>query len=256
MKKTLSVVVPTSGTREKELLECLESLENQTKKPDEIILICTPFSACKNLNMGLKYASGYYIGILDDDATVPNDWAEKILDKFDEEPDSTAVISTMIVEPGMPDYMYNHVKNTERYWGAFNGNGTIFKKYALEKAGYFSEKFEIYVNERDLGAKILKLGYRIKHYPEIKTNHKNPFGERTGKIPFYYATRNQYWYYWKHYPIIRAILKSFNFTIYKSIKAIKQKEILALFMAITDAFLGIGYCIKNRKVCKCVDIYK
>ena len=64
----------------------------------------------------------------------------------------------------------------------------------LEQAGYYDERFFIYGNERDLAARVLGLGYRIKIVPDLKAFHKTPFGMKAGPRSLYFHVRNLWWY--------------------------------------------------------------
>jgi len=222
----ISAVIP-SWNRKVELEECLNSVLRQTLKVSEIIvvdnnssdgsikmirqkfpqvkLIVLPdfdYGACEALNIGFSTAQHEYIAILDDDVVLPDYWIEKILSKFITEPDSTAMISTKVIEPGMPkSYLESESTNTEKYIGTFVGCGSVIKKMVLDKVGYYDKKFFIHVNERDLAARILNLNYKIKHYPVVETYHKKPFGIHFSKRSLFYHIRNYIWCIIKNYPL-------------------------------------------------------
>jgi GT2 family glycosyltransferase len=112
---------------------------------------------------------------MDDDVVAPAPWLEKIMQRFDVEPDTTAVISSKVIEPGTPDSFMNSPEvNRERYMCTFRGCGSMARTAVLERAEYYDEKFFIYGNERDLAARILNLGYRILPYPVAEIRHKTP----------------------------------------------------------------------------------
>ena len=81
--------------------------------------------------------------------------------KFRSEPETTAMLSTKVVEPEMPESFRNHPEvNQERYMATFRGCGSVGRRDVLARAGWYDERFFIYGNERDLAARVLNLGYR------------------------------------------------------------------------------------------------
>ena len=72
----------------------------------EVRLVVMPnsaYGACETFNVGFSTALTEYIAILDDDVVLPPGWLERSLERMGREPETTAVVSTKVVEPGMPD---------------------------------------------------------------------------------------------------------------------------------------------------------
>ena len=160
----------------------------------EVRLIVMPHSAygaCETFNIGFASATSELIAILDDDVVLPPEWLEKALSRLEREPTSTAVVSTEVVEPGMPESYINspHMRR-ERYMSTFRGCASLARAEALRRAGYYDERLFIYGNERDLTCRLLNLGYRVLQYPEVRAFHKTPFGIKLGKRSLYYHARN------------------------------------------------------------------
>lgn len=110
----VDVIVPTLGKRHTQLKECLNGLAKQTVPVNVILVLPSKksttwnmtrfkqmfgenltvlFEPRKNLrgshravacNYGLRFASGKYVGFLDDDVSVPVDWVESSLKYFAE----------------------------------------------------------------------------------------------------------------------------------------------------------------------------
>ncbi len=161
--------------------------------PEVTLIACehSEAGACETFNMGFRASRTEFTAILDDDIVLPPDWNRRLLARFAEEPDTTGLLSTRILEPGMPlEYRESEALNTERYMGTFRGCGTLARTEVLFRAGLYDEVFFIYGNERDLSARVMNLGYRIKQVPEVTTWHKTPFGIKQGERSLYYHARN------------------------------------------------------------------
>jgi GT2 family glycosyltransferase/LmbE family N-acetylglucosaminyl deacetylase len=237
-------------------------------------LIVTPhdkIGACETFNMGFKAATQPWIAIMDDDVVAPPDWLKKLWDRAQREPETTAMVSSKVVEPGMPEeFLRNDGVNRERYMATFRGCGTLAKRDVVLRAGGYDEEFFIYGNERDLSARVLILGYRILQYPQAEIFHKTPFGMKGGKRSLYYHVRNFWLYAFKHcswWQVLRAGmmlgLKGLGLRKGKGQttdatgtigidKSIKETEggLGIAFKATFDALLKLPYCLKHRQVCR------
>ncbi|MFG0316260.1 MAG: glycosyltransferase, partial [Planctomycetota bacterium JB042] len=169
----------------------------RTEFPD-VRLIVTPhdrIGACETFNMGFKAATQPLTAIMDDDVVAPPDWLEKLVTRLEREPESTAMVSSKVVEPGMPEeFLTSDAVNRERYMATFRGCGTLARTDVIRAAGLYDEEFFIYGNERDLATRVLNLGHRILQYPPAEIFHKTPFGLKPGKRSLYYHVRN-FWLY-------------------------------------------------------------
>lgn len=233
------------------------------------------YGACETFNIGFSCAQYPFVAILDDDVVLTPDWVEKLIEKFKSEPETTAVLSTKVVEPEMPDWWKEHPEvNRERFMATFRGCGSMARREILEKAGYYDEKFFIYGNERDLTTRILNLGYRVKQYPAVTTFHGTPFGMKMGKRSIYYHVRNLWWYLFKYVAFV-DIVKFLSGMLFRGIKRKKQEEgpsadavgsigaaknifgtkggLWVAIKATFHAFMGLPYCLKQRHVCRAED---
>lgn len=243
----------------------------------EVTAVVTPHSgygACETFNIGFACVRTEFTAILDDDVELPPEWLEKLIEKFQTEPATTAMLSTKIVEPGMPEELLNsEAVNRERFMATFRGCGTLARTSILEQAGYYDERFFIYGNERDLASRIIGLGFRVKQYPAVITYHKNPWGQRKGPRSIYYHTRNFWMYALKHVPWPALIAFPFLFLRKQLFK--KKGEGFAdatgaigaldnirktpfgfwiVFKATVAAFtVHLPYCLKHRKPVRAED---
>ena len=153
------------------------------------------YGACETFNVGFKLAKGDAVAIMDDDVEARTEWLATLERVLDAEPASTGMVSSRIVEPGMPEaYQRAEAARGSYYASTFRGCGTLARRHVLEEAGWYDERFFIYGNERDLAARILARGYRILQCPDAVIDHGTPFGMKAGKRSLYYHVRN-FWLY-------------------------------------------------------------
>jgi len=212
--------------------ENLLALHRQTMRPAEIVVVDnassdgtaqmvlsefpavklirmphSKFGACETFNIGMKAVSQPLTAIMDDDVVAPPDWIEKLVRRLDREPDTTAMISSNVIEPEMPEEFLAAERN-ERYMATFRGCGTLARSDVLRRAGYYDERFFIYGNERDLAARVLSLGFRILQYPDAEIFHKTPFGMKAGARSLYYHVRNFWLYAFKNCTVPQIVRAS------------------------------------------------
>ena len=213
----------------------------------EVRLIVMPHSeygACETFNIGFSSATTPLVAILDDDITLPPDWLEKTTARLMAEPETTAVISTEIIEPGMPEsYIEVSKAAGRRYMSTFRGCGSLARKDALERAGYYDERLFIYGNERDLTCRLLNLGYRVLQDPEIETYHKTPFGIQMGKRSLFFHARNAWLSMLKYAPLGDLVRLPFLVVTKVLLRSSKKEEA----GGVTDATgtIGIGKSIRE-----------
>ncbi len=296
---TVSLVICVWNRRD-DLRENLNAIGRQTLPPLEVIVVDnasedgTPemvreefpdvrlirmphsgYGACETFNIGFATARGEYVGILDDDVVLPPEFVERMLSEFQKEPETTAVLSAKVVEPEMPDwYLNSPAVNRERYMATFRGCASMARRAAIERAGYYDVRLHIFGNERDLTARLLNLGYRVKMVPAVEVFHKAPFGMRHGRRSLYYHVRNVWIYAFKYLPWWAVLSVPFRLLtrslrrkgrkrdgaadavgtigLMGNIRAVRGG--LLICMAGTLAALwNLPYCLRRRQVCRAGD---
>lgn len=240
----------------------------------EVRLIRMPhsaFGACTTFNIGFASARGAYVGILDDDVVLPPDWIEGMLQEFAKEPESTALLSSRVEEPEMPDWFLQsegHLK--PRYMATFRGCASLAKAEDLRACGYYDEVLFIFGNERDLTARFLNRGKRVRYVPSLRVWHKAPFGMRKGKRSLYYHVRNFWIYAFKYVPWVDVLRFPFRFLakglggkqqksgvgdavgtigLFEEIRSVKW-GIFVCMRATMSALWQLPHCLRSREVCK------
>jgi len=270
--KKVSCVI-TTWNKKKDLKENLESIRKQTYRNIEIIvvdnhstdssiemvrkefpevkLIMMPdssYGACETFNIGFTNATGEYIAILDDDVILSPDWVEKIVKKFEKEPEDTAMIATKIIDPLGLMWPSEDKADEEFYCGNFIGAGAMIKKGALEKTRYYPKEYFIYWNEEELAAQLLSKGYKIKCFPDVETYHRGNPSQRMTKRRFYFEVRNRLWTFWMHEPINKMIEKTFMHLRGYFLRSLRDRYITTYIRGVIDAIKGLPNCIRNRAV--------
>ncbi len=167
-----------------------------------IVMPHSNFGACETFNLGFAAAATPLTAILDDDVVLPPHWLEKTVERLQREPASTAIISTEVIEPGMPaSFLDSADVQRERYMSTFRGCASLARTQALRDAEGYDERLFIYGNERDLTCRLLNLGLRVLHYPAVRAFHKTPFGIKMGKRSLYFHARNAWLTQLKYAPL-------------------------------------------------------
>jgi len=180
----------------------VEMVRAEFPQVELVVMPSSDYGACETFNVGFASSRSPLTAILDDDIVMPPDWLEKATKRLLQEPETTAIVSTKVVEPGMPDsYRERPEVNTERYMSTFRGCASLARTAALREAGYYDERLFIYGNERDLTCRLLNLGYRVLQYPGVEVFHKTPFGIKPGPRSLYYHSRNAWLTMLKYAPL-------------------------------------------------------
>jgi len=244
-------------------------IRDEFPEVDLIVMPDSAYGACETFNIGFKNVATDYVAILDDDVELCENWLELTVARMEAEPPTTAMVSTRVVEPGMPDWFLNHPEvNRERYMATFRGCATLARATVLEECGYYDEAFFIYGNERDLSARLMSAGYRILQYPEAWCHHGTPFGMKAGARSLYYHVRNLWWYMFKHVAlsqIVRFFAHQFLLLLKLRKEQIRADAVgtIGIFQVVREtrngwwivckatlaAFWGLPRCLRQRRVC-------
>jgi GT2 family glycosyltransferase len=179
----------------------------------DVVVVAMPHDrkgACETFNIGFRTATGEAVAIMDDDVLATREWLATLEAALAGEPPSTAMVSSRVIEPGMPEaYQRAEVGRGRYYASTFRGCGTLARAEMLKATGGYDERFFIYGNERDLAARVLARGGRILQCPDAVIHHATPFGMKAGKRSLYYHVRNFWLYAFKNcsWPdVLRAAL--------------------------------------------------
>ncbi len=297
-----ATAVISTWNKRKDVLANLDALEQQTHPFAEIVVVdnCSKddtvaairarhprvrlirmpdpsYGACETFNIGFASVTTPLLAILDDDVVLPPDWLERATRRLLQEPASTAILSTKVVEPEMPQsFKDSPAVNRERYMSTFRGCGSLAYTEKLRQAGFYDERLFIYGNERDLTCRLLNLGYRVLQYPGVTTFHSTPFGLQMGKRSLFFHARNAWLTQLKYAPLpdlLRLPWLVLTRVVLRSRRTEEQGQITdatgtigigkslrktpgapwILLKAVFSILYNVPYCLKHRQPCRAPD---
>ena len=198
MKLKSSVVIPCYNG-EKHIDKCIESFLNQTKKPDEIIIVDDGSEdksmkiakkypvkiikhernqgLAKTRNTGIKTAKHDIIIFIDADCIADRNLVKNILKNYNSE--KIAGVGGWGMEVNS-DGLANKYRSIHGVQGHGNRkkkvNGLFglcfsFRKKVFEEVGLFDADFRTNGEDVDMGFRITDKGYKLIYDPEIKVSH-------------------------------------------------------------------------------------
>jgi GT2 family glycosyltransferase len=198
-------------------------------------------------NKGFEAARGGYIVILDDDSYPAFDLKEAVA-KFDGDP-TLGLIACNIIHnsSGNSEFSNEFTSRPERDTHYFIGCGAIARKDVLKAAGYYDERFFLYYNDNDLAARIIKNGFKVRFYREIKFIHKAALVHGRSGERFYFEFRNLLWYLIKNFPF-RYLAGRIPKELRDNLKrAYKNRDLGFYLKAMGSTAVNLPYLIRRRR---------
>jgi GT2 family glycosyltransferase len=277
------------------LFDCLNALSAQTHQKFEIILMDngssegaldglsqkypdldlhlykleTNFGYAVASNMGIGYARGKYLALLNVDAFPEPDWLERLLEVA--ESNSNAFFTSRQIQFKNPDYLDGEGDNYHVSGYAWRnkyaspvyqlnkpqevfsacGAAAFYPRQAFLDAGGFDEDYFSYHEDVDLGFRLRLRGLSCFLVPQAVVHHVG--SASTGKrsdFSVYYGHRNLVWTYFKNMPLglfwlylPLHIVVNFFFLIYFTLKG--QGRVI--WCAKLDALRGLPAMLKKRQ---------
>ena len=162
LRRFVSIIVPVWGDYIKFLPECLNSLENQTVKPDEIIVVNEKTDLPSARNYGVNKAKYEYCLCLDvDDRLKPN----AIERMIEEGVDITAF--SREDQNGREHELSKDLELSDFLKGNRIIACSMFKKKVWEDIGGYDEAMVYGYEDWDFWVRALKAGYKVTPINEI-----------------------------------------------------------------------------------------
>jgi len=223
IRPSISIVVATKGNKLMLLERCIKSLQNQTFRDFEIILVYKIFpeqlrelfetsnvvvlkessptlGAARNL--GVKRARAELVAFIDDDAEAPPDWLKKIYSTFQQYPslyclggphftpqEESQKNPLRFVEGSFLEAHLQKTYSDRSAIGKIAGCNVTYKKVVFEKIGYLNETLRT-SEDWEFHERLAENGYRMRFDPEISVFHhrqglKHAFQGSSNAVPFF-----------------------------------------------------------------------
>ena len=269
MSKPKVATITLSWNQKDDLRELLKCVRTQSYRVSETIVVDNgsedgtiemirkefPPVALQALGTNTGYATGYnicfdkvpsdidYVVVLDQDIIIDKDYVKKIVERFKEEPETTAIIAGDVQETRIKSLVLS-----KDYIKGFHGSCFAYRnKY--KKYMNYPKEFFAYACEADLSARLLNKGLKILYDPSIRTIHKRDSAKRS-TFSIFLETRNALWFAWRNINAIDVIPLSLEYILVYYNKATKSEQVPAFIKGIISAFLGLPYCVRTREVCR------
>ncbi len=160
-------------------------------------------------NIGIANSSGEYLALMDDDIYISPEWTDNLLEKMTELAEDFVLLQPKVIEE-------DQVSKTERgETQTIQACGLLVKREPIIEIGGYDESYFAWVNDMELGARLINRGYRLYCEPSVEVEHKSKSwaGGELSSIKTYYYIRNYCWYYWRHYDRPSGIARSLWFGI-------------------------------------------
>lgn len=225
----ITYIIPTCGAGH--LNETINSISKQNVKPFDIIVVENGielkdkfsdvfyihlkknYGYALGCNIGIAHCKTPYFALINDDAILPEDWAEKTLNEIKKDKKIALVSCGVKKEDGNVQVVsiefnkYFEAVEVSYYkeGNLTNFTSVLISREAFNKIGVLEEKFFIYYEDVDFSLRAIKNGYKIKILEDLFVLHKESSSKKIlkGKENFY-LFRN------KHY----TLLRNFGFKFY------------------------------------------
>jgi GT2 family glycosyltransferase len=234
----ITVVVPTLAADES-LAECLASLQNQSFRDFEIIVVDNSgkqlvqasnlvkvisnqtnvgFGAA--INQAFHASNAPYLATLNDDAAAHPQWLQALVSAIDAGPDIGMCASQVrlagdgrIDSAGMllcadgSSKQRGHLDPPEKYLKKEealcpSGSAALYRRAMLEEIGLFDESFFLYCEDTDLGLRARWAGWECLYVPDAVVDHVYSHSAgRASRLKAYYVERNRLFLIVKNFPL-------------------------------------------------------
>lgn len=183
----LTVVVPATDNPPT-LQRCLGALAAAKDGPDELIVVDrapdSGFAAARRA--GVAAAHGDVIAFVDSDVLVHRDALARLRSAFDDDPSLAAVVGSYDDAPEAPgivsrfrNLLHHHVhQSSPGAIGSFWGGLGAVRRAAFDAVGGFDPE-ERWLDDVDLGMRLVAAGFRIELRPDIQGTHLKRWTLRT-----------------------------------------------------------------------------
>ncbi len=175
----------------------------------------------------LEVANGDYLALINSDAVIAHNWVSVLVEYLEASPGVGAVGGKAFTwkdgeKPYVTTGSFYSYQEVDIYKGypttlttgdescfvdSISGAGVMVRKLAIDKTGYFDDRFFAYYEETDLFARMIRAGYKIAFVPEAHVWHK--IAQSTKDKPYFYLYhmhRNRFMFAVKNFDGMYALL--------------------------------------------------
>jgi len=223
-------------------------------------------------NLGIRYAKGEFIALLNNDAEPDKDWLFYLTDALSKYTDYSFFASFVLMydKPDIVDsagdcfspfgvaFKRGHRKEAKKYYkkekvfGA-SASASIYRKDFFNHVGFFDEDLYFLYEDADISFRANLFGLKCLFVPEAKVFHHISASSKKGegkKVANFFGPRNIEWVYFKNMPILLIFLTFIPHLIFIFVAfllAIKKKRGKLYLKGKFNFFLNLGKIIKKRK---------
>ena len=175
-KPLVSIIIPVWGNYKKYLKRCLDSIDSQSFKNYEIIVVDNKTDLPSARNEGIKKAKGNYILPLDVDDSLHQEYLARVIETLKET--KADIITTACNQNGkkyLPALEVSLEKMTETNIVIAC---SLFKKEVWNKIGGYDETMKTGLEDWDFWLRAMMKGYKVEVLDEMLYNYnKRPDGQ-------------------------------------------------------------------------------
>ena len=214
------------------------SAEAVEKHYPDVVLIENPVNTgAPAWNLGFQQAKGDYFIILDDDSQIDFGLEEALM-HMDQHPQIGVLALNVVTGPYTSEGW--KWKDGQSIVG-FIGCGAIYRKETYEKVGGYADWMFLYVNEWDLGLRVVDAGYQVRYFADCQVTHRASEVNRSSKRLRVFVTRHELSIVYKYMGEDR--MKYVWRVVFNNLKGIRQLHFKDTWYNI----LGMTAFYKNRK---------
>ncbi len=209
----------------------------KTHYPDVVLIENQVNTGAPAWNLGFQKAKGDYFIILDDDSHI-DFGLDEALAYLDIHPKIGVLALNVVSGPYTSEGWKWH--DGQEIVG-FIGCGAILRKETYEKIGGYAEWMFLYVNEWDLGLRVVDAGYQVRYFADCEVTHRTSAINRSSKRLRMYVTKHELAVVYKY--MAKNRLKYVWRVALNNLKGVRQLHIKDTWYNI----LGMVEFLKMRK---------
>ncbi len=236
----------------------------------ELIELSKNLGFCQAINVGLQYATGEIIELLNNDTEVCEGWADACLVHF-EDP-TIGSVAPLVLSMDAPGRIDSSGQNYHICGWAFNrgfgrsiegkylkscevfgpsGSSGFYRRAALEKTGGLLPEYGAYFEDTDLAFRLRWAGYRCQYEPKARVFHRGSgsYHQASDRV-IQLISRNEELAYWINLPLkdlIKGLFPHLGFLTVRIVKKLISGGLGPFLKGKLEAAQSWDKIVKRRK---------